>query len=413
LSQRVPDEARLGTFLAGGLRLDSILGRGGFGVVYGGVYANGTNVAVKVLRGIHAKRPEVLARFEREAEVLTLLAGAGAPRIVDRGVAPDGCPFLVFERSPGASLAQVLQERRALSYLQVRSIVEQVLDVLARAHAQGIVHRDLKPGNLLYGPDARVTVLDFGVAMDVVGKQLTAQDEAVGTFAYMPPEQAIGARVETGPPSDIFSLGATALTLLAGRPVRKVVLGESPPAFPSVYELGIEAPRSFLDVLARAVSYAPEERYADGTAMRDALRDSERTFMDDATEVGGAPPEVVHQRLLAMREKERLARDLDRKLAAPGHDRFMLAPEEGRLIAQKLANVSRAIQARSSAHDWSAEAKDEARNRAFSVPAGKRVGANVAEPVELPVARVPWRALAIVAFVLIAVAGLVAVLGRH
>lgn len=412
MSQRVSDEARLGTFLTGGLRLDSILGRGGFGVVYAGVYENGTNVAVKVLHGIHAKRPEVLARFDREAEVISLLAGSGVPRVLDRSVAPDGCPFLVFDRAPGASLAQVLHEKRALSYLQVRSIVEQVLEVLVRAHAQGIVHRDLKPGNLLYGPDGRVTVLDFGVAMDVVGKRLTAQDESVGTFAYMPPEQAIGARAETGPPSDIFSLGATALTLLAGRQVRKIVLGEPPPAFPSVYELGIEAPRSFLDVLARAVSFAPEERYADGSAMREALRDSERTFMDDATEVGGAPPEVLHQRLLAMREKERTAQQLAAKLAAPTQERFMLAPEEGRLMAQNIAQVSRAIHARSSAHDWSAEAKEAARNRAFSIP-HKPVDAGASEPIELPVAQFPWRALGIVAFVLLAVAGLVAVLGRH
>lgn len=411
MSERLRDEARLGTFLTGGLRLDSILGRGGFGVVYGGTYPNGTMAAVKVLHPVHAARQDVLARFEREAEVIALLAGPGVPRILDRNVTPDGSPFIVFERAPGASLAQVLQEKRALSYLQVRSVVEQVLEVLARAHAQGIVHRDLKPSNLLYGPDGRVTVLDFGVAMDVVGKRLTAQDEAVGTFAYMPPEQAIGARAETGPPSDIFSLGATALTLLAGRQVRKIVLGEPPPAFPSVYGLGLEAPRAFLDVLARAVSFAPEERYADGAAMREALNESERTFMDDATEVGGAPPEVLRQRLLAMREKERLAQDLAAKLAAPTQERFILAPEEGRLMADNLAQVARAIHARGSAHDWSADAKAAARDRAFA-PSKPRVDA-VAEPVELPITSFPWRAVGLVAVALVAVAGLVAFLSRH
>jgi hypothetical protein len=178
-----------------------------------------------------------------------------------------------------------------------------------------------------------------------------------------------------------------------------------------VYGLGLEAPRAFLDVLARAVSFAPEERYADGAAMREALNESERTFMDDATEVGGAPPEVLRQRLLAMREKERLAQDLAAKLAAPTQERFILAPEEGRLMADNLAQVARAIHARGSAHDWSADAKAAARDRAFA-PSKPRVDA-VAEPVELPITSFPWRAVGLVAVVLVAVAGLVAFLSRH
>lgn len=145
--------------------------------------------------------------------------------------------------------------------------------------------------------------------------------------------------------------------------------------------------------------------------MREALTESERTFMDDATEVGGAPPEVLRQRLLAMREKERVAQELAAKLAAPTQQRFMLAPEEGKLMADNLAQVARAIHARGSAHDWSAEAKAAARDRAFA-GAKPRVDAS-AEPVELPITTFPWRAIAVVAFVLVAVAGLVTFLSRH
>ena len=112
-----------------------------------------------------------------------------------------------------------------------------------------------------------------------------------------------------------------------------------------------------------------------------------------------------------MREKERVAQELAAKLSAPTQERFMLAPEEGRLMADNLAQVARAIHARGSAHDWSTEAKAAARDRAFA-PSKPRVDAG-AEPVELPITTFPWRAIAVVAFVLMAVAGLVVFLGRR
>lgn len=407
MSERLRDQARLGTFVTGGLRLDAILGRGGFGVVYRGTYPNGATVAVKVLHAVHALREEVLARFDREAEVVARLAGPGVPRVLDRNVTPDGCPFIVFELAPGVSLAQVLQEKRMLSYLQVRHVVEQVLEVLARAHARGVVHRDLKPSNLLYGPDGTVTVLDFGIAMDLVGRRLTAQDEAVGTFAYMPPEQAIGARAETGPASDVFSLGATAITLLAGKQVRRVVVGGPPSAFPSIYELGLDAPRAFLDVLARAVSFAPEDRHPDGAAMRAALVESEGTFVDEATEVGGAPPEVVQHRLLSMIEKERGARDRLANIIGE-------APGSGAALGGRVAMAHRR------AFDIGAsESGPESSESRADAPSGRGCVSSLARPLD-PASRCallapsfPWRAVIGLAFALLAGVCFVTLLRRH
>ena len=200
--------------------LRSSVGSGGMGTVWRAFdELLRREVAVKEVllpAGIPAPERAVLCeRTLREARAAAALNHPAVIRVYD--VVNDGDrPWIVMELLDAASLADTLRDEGPLPYDRVAEIGLAVLGALEAAHRVGVLHRDVKPGNVLLGSDSRVTLTDFGVARSPNESPLTSTGLLLGSPQYIAPERARGRPF--GPPSDLFSLGATLYTAVEGRP---------------------------------------------------------------------------------------------------------------------------------------------------------------------------------------------------
>ena len=217
-----PDlRAHVERVLAATYELDREIGRGGMGIVYKAKDRRlKRQVAIKVLPPELAFRAEIRTRFLREAETAAQLSHPNIVPIysVDER---DGIVYFVMALVDGENLAVRLHSQGALSPGESRRILLEVAHALAYAHERGVVHRDIKPDNiLLQSGDGRVLVTDFGIARAVTegaDARLTATGMAIGTPAYMSPEQSTGDREIDGR-SDLYSLGVVGYQMLTGDP---------------------------------------------------------------------------------------------------------------------------------------------------------------------------------------------------
>ena len=207
--------------LAAHYELDCEIGRGGMGIVYRARDRRlKRQVAIKLLPPELAFRSEIKSRFLREAETAAQLSHPSIVPIytVDE---QEQLVFFVMAYVSGDNLAKRLHERGVLTIDETRKILREVADALAYAHDRGVVHRDIKPDNILLdAATGRSMVTDFGIAraMDSSGdSRLTATGMAIGTPAYMSPEQAAGERDIDGR-SDLYSLGILGYQMLTGEP---------------------------------------------------------------------------------------------------------------------------------------------------------------------------------------------------
>ena len=233
--------------VAGRYRLLSPLGTGGMGTVWRAVdEVLGREVAVKEVtfpHGLSDRDREVLReRTRREARAAARLDHPSAVTVYDV-VEEDGSPYLVMELVEARTLSEVVRSDGPLSPQRTAQVGLALLGALETAHRQGIVHRDVKPGNVLLGPgdDAspgRVVLTDFGIASTAGDSSITSTGLLLGSPSYIAPERARG--LPPGPPSDLWSLGATLFTAVEGRPpydgggdplltVTAVVTGEHEP----------------------------------------------------------------------------------------------------------------------------------------------------------------------------------------
>ena len=193
------------------------LGRGGMGVVYLARDVElGREVALKFLHQRREARPADEARFRREAQAAASLDHPNIGTIYEVGE-HEGRRFLAMAYYDGATLAELLAGRpdRRLTTPEAAAITGQLASALAAAHAAGIVHRDLKPENVMVLPDGRVKLLDFGLARWVDSGGITEEGVAMGTAAYMAPEQLQGLHIGTA--ADLWALGMVLYEMLAGR----------------------------------------------------------------------------------------------------------------------------------------------------------------------------------------------------
>ena len=205
-----------GLKLSGRYVLEALLGCGGMGEVWRGVDEHlGRPVAVKVLRE-HLADPELVGRFRREARIAARLQHPGITVVHDVG-SDNGQLFIVMELLQGRDLAAMLAEAPAgLPIDAAVSLTIQAAEALQAAHAGHVIHRDLKPANLFVLNSGQLKICDFGIASAVdFTTHLTATGQAIGTPAYMSPEQCQGQQVDER--SDLYSLGCVLYALLTGQ----------------------------------------------------------------------------------------------------------------------------------------------------------------------------------------------------
>ena len=197
----------------GGYTLIGRLGAGAMGRVYLGRSAAGRLVAVKTIKIELAEEPEFRNRFAQEVAAARRVSGAFTAAVVAADSEAD-MPWLATAYVPAPSLSALVRACGPLTVPAVRWLAAGCAEALESIHNAGLVHRDLKPSNVLVSPDGP-RVIDFGVARAAERIQLTVTRGAVGTPAYMAPEQARDTRQATVA-SDVFSLGATMLYAATG-----------------------------------------------------------------------------------------------------------------------------------------------------------------------------------------------------
>ncbi len=245
------------TLTLGSFRIQTVLGSGGEGVVWLGqdLVQGKRPVAIKIMSARYGADPVYRARFYAEVRAMASLTHPRIAAILDyglvseeasaqsEGVLSTGSPYLVIEYAPGGPLQSVLPVQ---NFQRARTVILQVLEGLAHAHARGLVHRDIKPGNILlldrHGADPGVLLTDFGIvfatgdpahrAPDAAKRTLRLwqdqtgfqdEDESLavvsaqaGTPAYMAPEQIHGDLANIGPWTDLYALGCVAYRMITG-----------------------------------------------------------------------------------------------------------------------------------------------------------------------------------------------------
>ncbi|WP_330288917.1 serine/threonine-protein kinase [Streptomyces sp. NBC_00576] len=181
------------------------LGAGGMGLVYLARSASGRRVAIKTVRTELAEDQLFRVRFTREVEAARAVSGFYTAAVVDADPRA-AVPWLATAYVPAPSLEEIVNECGPMPAQAVRWLAAGVAEALQSIHGAGLVHRDLKPSNVLVVEDGP-RVIDFGIASGVSNTRLTMTNVAVGTPAYMSPEQAKDSRSVTGA-SDVFSLGS-------------------------------------------------------------------------------------------------------------------------------------------------------------------------------------------------------------
>lgn len=276
------------------------IGRGGMAVVYAARDRKlNRDIALKVLPPDLGFRNDVKERFVREAQTAARLNHPGIVPIyaVDEA---DGLVYFVMALVQGESLAARLarESRPPLSF--VSNVLAQVADALAYAHRSGVIHRDIKPDNiLLEHATGRAIVTDFGIARAVQsGARLTQTGIAVGTPAFMSPEQAMGQREIDGR-SDVYGLGVVGYVMLTGRlpfdaqtSAGMLVQHVQGTPFP-LANFRPDLPFSITDAITRAIAREPSQRWPDAASLAAALRagheqerEEERRRADDVRDRG-------------------------------------------------------------------------------------------------------------------------------
>ena len=275
-----PLAARLADALGDAYTIEGEIGRGGMGVVYRARDERlQRRVAIKVLPPELAFQQDIRERFTREAQTAARLSH---PHIVPIHSVGEGQNLVYFVMGyvDGESLAARIRRRGPLPVEEVRRIMKETADALGAAHALSVIHRDIKPDNiLLEGTRGRVMVTDFGIAKALStssGATLTGVGVAIGTPAFMSPEQAAGERNIDGR-SDLYSLGVVTYQMLTGKlpfnapSVAGILMKQITEAAPDIRRSRPDIPEDLALAVARCLEKDPESRWPTADALRRAL----------------------------------------------------------------------------------------------------------------------------------------------
>ncbi|HEV8589391.1 MAG TPA: FHA domain-containing serine/threonine-protein kinase, partial [Pyrinomonadaceae bacterium] len=268
-----------------GYEMIKLLGRGGMGcVMLARSEKTGRAVAIKTLLPEVAVTDQAVRRFMREIDVAAALDHPNIVRYIESGT-HNGAVYLVTEYVEGSDAARLADAQGGrLPYREAIDVISQSLDALAYAHGKGYIHRDIKESNILLSgasPNYTAKLTDFGLAKSFTQtgmSGITMAGDMAGTFAYMPPEQIKDFR-NVKPTSDIYALGMTAYSLLAGdtaldvgpsgdmaATVRAIFDGQIVP----LRRRAAEVPERVAEVIERALAKDPAHRWQSAAAMRTA-----------------------------------------------------------------------------------------------------------------------------------------------
>jgi CheY-like chemotaxis protein len=274
-------ESWSGTMLAGRYLVGALIGKGGMGSVYEAERQDlAMRVAIKILHPGYASREDLVSRFRREAQVVATIDHPNIVKVLDFHA--DGPIFLVMERLHGTSLAAAITRDGQLASSRVAFIASQMLSALAAAHRANVIHRDLKPDNVFLTSMSNmndiVKLLDFGIAKlmgQPIHEKLTETGIVLGTPAYMAPEYArAGTMDERG---DIYAVGCVMYEALVGQEpfvaenynalLYAIQEREAEP----LRKLCPDAPKGLCEVVEKAMSKDPDDRYYTAESMIEAL----------------------------------------------------------------------------------------------------------------------------------------------
>jgi serine/threonine-protein kinase len=261
----------------GGYEVTGELGAGGMGIVQlARQPALERQCVLKTLRRELASDPRCAERFRREAKAAAAVQHANVVAVYD-AFSWRGTAYIAQEYVEGTDLAKVIAELGCIAPAAAARVALELSRGLEEIHAHGIVHRDLKPANVLIGRAGVVKIADFGVALDATSSQLTQTGQAVGTPAYMSPEQLRGERVDAR--SDLFAFGVTLYEAIAGRVpfhdaendqsslLRRIERGR----YASLRSLAPGTPRWLARLVERCLRSRPGRRPASAAALRAEL----------------------------------------------------------------------------------------------------------------------------------------------
>ncbi len=265
-----------GAMFASRYRIESVLGRGGMGVVY---KATDTQldevVAIKTLpqRAIMSS-PEEVERFKREIRLARKITHRNVLRTFDYGEA-DGWYFISMEYVRGYTLADLLEQTSTMATRSALGVMRQISRGLEAAHEQSVIHRDIKPQNVLIDHKGEVKLMDFGIARAQEAEAMTQQGVLVGTPHYMSPEQVQGKTLD--PRSDIYSMGVLMYEMICGtRPFNSSSLMAvltahvtEDPRPPSKVVQDLEP--GINEIILRCLAKNPAARYANAGELLDEL----------------------------------------------------------------------------------------------------------------------------------------------
>jgi serine/threonine-protein kinase len=272
LEEATEQDPLIGAILANTYHIVQLIGEGGMGRVYEARHMRLANkrLAVKMLHEDMARQPEILTRFEREAEAASTIAHPNVVEVLDVDHLDDGRPYIICEYLDGEEFGALLDRVGKLPTETAIRITRQICRALVAAHERGIVHRDMKPENVFLVGDQRaprVKVIDFGISKQNDGSsKLTRTGMVMGTPAYMAPEQARGEHVDFR--ADIYAVGSILYRAVTGHKpydgedgamVLTQVLTEDPKR-PRAVDSTV--PEALELLIQRAMARDPAERHA-------------------------------------------------------------------------------------------------------------------------------------------------------
>lgn len=253
----------------GQYRIEAPLGRGGMGVVYRGFHENlGRQVAIKALAPELTQQPEFKERFFAEAKTQARLQHPNIVGVYDL-LEDGGEYFIVMEFVAGEGLDDRLKAATGsgMDLHEAAGVFSQVLSALDYAHSEGVIHRDIKPSNVMITAGGRVKLTDFGIALLIGDKRLTASQSSIGTPTYMSPEQIVRPR-SVDHRTDLYSAAVVFYEMLAGKPpfddeteygIKKLHV-EAP--LPDITELHPGLPAGVVQALSTGLAKNPDDRFA-------------------------------------------------------------------------------------------------------------------------------------------------------